>query len=157
MLFRSDQGNGYQIYIPDKLIGPLLSYTHLLGHQGRDKLWMNLKSYYFNSKYRLIQKFVSCCYSCFLTHGPNRKTPLGNYPVPAYPFEEVSVDLAETLNTVGGYQNLLIVQCVLTDFILIFPLKTKTAKEVSTIFLHGVLQPFNVTKIHQDKIGRAHV
>mgnify|MGYP003335260423 FL=1 len=149
-LLMIDNGRGKQIYIPDSLIGPLLSYTHLLGHQGRDKLWSNLHSYYFKNKYKSVQKFVACCYSCFLVHGPNRKTPIGNYPVPSYPFEEISVDLAESLNTVSGYQNLLIVQCVLTDFILIFPLRSKTAKEVSTIFLHGVLQPFNVTKIHQD-------
>ena len=67
-----------------------------------------------------------------------------------FPFEEVSVDLAESLNTVNGLSHLLIVQCVLTNFILIYPLKTKTAQEVCKVFLYNVLQSFNVSRIHQD-------
>jgi hypothetical protein len=93
---------------------------------------------------------VSCCYGCFLSHGSSRKNKLGNYPIPNFPFEEVSVDLAESLNTVGGLSHLLIVQCVLTDFILIYPLKTKTAQEVCKAFLYCVMQPFNLSRIHSD-------
>ena len=95
-------------------------------------------------------KTVHCCYLCFLNHGSSRKSKLGNYPVPNFPFEEVSVDLAESLNTEGGPLHLLIVQRVLTDFILIYPLKGKTAQEVCKSFLYNVFQSFNVLKIHQD-------
>ena len=64
--------------------------------------------------------------------------------------EEVSVDLAESLNRVGGNENLLIVQDVLTYFIIIIPLKGKTANEVSHQFLYNVLQNFNIVRVHQD-------
>ena len=60
------------------------------------------------------------------------------------------MDLAESLNTVGGLSHLLIVQCVLTDFILIYPLKTKTAKEVCKAFMYCVMQPFNLSRVHSD-------
>ena len=139
-----------KIMVPNILIGPLLSYTHMLGHQGIRKMTKNLESYYFENQYTIIKNFVHCCYSCFLNHGSSQKTKLGNYPIPTFPFEEVSVDLAESLNTVGGLSHLLIVQCVLTDFILIYPLKGKTAQEVCKSFLYNVLQSFNVSKIHQD-------
>ena len=142
--------DSFKIAVPKSMIGPLLSYTHLLGHQGVNKMIRNLESYYFDTKYTTIKKFVSCCYACFMTQGTNKKTKIGNYPVPNYPFEEVSVDLAESLNTVGGLSHLLIVQCVLTDFILVYPLKSKSAQEVSKTFLYNVLQSFNVSKIHQD-------
>jgi hypothetical protein len=142
--------DSYKIYVPKILIGPLLSFTHLLGHQGIVKMTKNLESYYFENQYTTIKKFVSCCYGCFLSHGSSRKNKLGNYPIPNFPFEEVSVDLAESLNTVGGLSHLLIVQCVLTDFILIYPLKTKTAQEVCKAFLYCVMQPFNLSRIHSD-------
>lgn len=141
---------GYKIYIPESLIGPLLSHTHLLGHQGLTKMLKNLESYHFNQKYAKVKRFVSSCYACFMSHGSNKKTKLGNYPIPEYPFEEVSVDLAESLNTVAGLSHLLIVQCVLSDFILIYPLKTKSAQEVCKVFLYNVLQSFNVARVHQD-------
>jgi hypothetical protein len=110
----------------------------------------NLTAYYFETKYKVVRKFISSCYACFLNHGSSRKSRLGNYPIAEYPFEEVSVDLAESLNTVNGLSHLLIVQCVLSNFILIYPLKSKSAQEVCKVFLYNVLQSFNVTKVHQD-------
>jgi hypothetical protein len=144
------EGDDYNIFVPQSLIGPLLSYTHLLGHLGITKMMRNLTSYYFDTKYTIVKRFVSCCYACFLNHGSSRKVKLGNYPAAEFPFEEVSVDLAESLNTVNGLSHLLIVQCVLTNFILIYPLKTKSAQEVCKVFLYNVLQTFNVVRIHQD-------
>jgi hypothetical protein len=140
----------FKILIPKILIGPLLSYTHLLGHLGVRKMLQNLQSFYFEKKYTVVKSFVSSCYACFMNHGSSRKVKLGNYPVAEFPFEEVSVDLAESLNTVNGLSHLLIVQCILTNFILIYPLKSKTAQEVCKVFLYNVLQSFNVLRIHQD-------
>ena len=149
-LLMVQENDSYKIMVPNNIVGPLLSYTHLLGHQGVTKMIKNLESYYFPTKYTIIRKFISCCYSCFMTHGSSRKSKLGNYPVPEFPFEEVSVDLAESLNSVGGLSHLLIVQCVLSDFILVYPLKSKSAQEVCKVFLYNVLQSFNVSKVHQD-------
>ena len=44
---------------------------------------------------------------------------MGFYPVPTRPFEELTMDIAENLNKAGGYQHLLIMQCILTDFVII--------------------------------------
>jgi hypothetical protein len=148
MMVMNDKG--HQICVPPSLIGPLLSYTHLLGHLGMRKMLENLTAYYFETKYKIVRRFISSCYACFLNHGSSKKNKLGNYPIAEYPFEEVSVDLAESLNTVNGLSHLLIVQCVLSNFILIYPLKTKSAQEVCKVFLYNVLQSFNVTKVHQD-------
>ena len=60
------------------------------------------------------------------------------------------MDLCENLNAVGGYSHLLIIQDVLTDYILIYPLKSKTAQEFSKIFLYSVLQNFNIARVHTD-------
>ena len=64
---------GYKILVPESTIGLLLSYTHLLGHLGVTKMLNNLQSYYFQNMYTTVKKFVTSCYSCFLSHGSSRK------------------------------------------------------------------------------------
>ncbi len=143
--------NGNKILIPDSLIGPLLAYMHLLGHMGTDKMVKNISiNYYFPNMYSLCRQLCQSCYSCFLTYGSSRKNELGKYPTPEYPFQEISVDIAESLNAIKGYRHLLIVQDVLSDYLMIFPLKTKTATEVNRIFMYSVFQHFNIAKVHSD-------
>ena len=140
----------YRIYIPPSLIGHLLSYTHLLGHKGTVRMIGDLQSYYFEKMYTLTKELVQSCWSCFLTNKGTRQVKLGAYKTPDYPFQEITLDLAENLNPVNGYAHLLVVQCALTDFLLIFPLKSKQAEHVTNILLHSVLQTFDVKRIHSD-------
>jgi len=63
------------------------------------------------------------------------------------------MDLAENLNPIQGYQNLLLVQNVLTDFVILVPLKSKTAEEVDRMVIYCVLQQFNVSNIISDNGG----
>ena len=143
--------DGYKILVPDNLIGPLLAYTHLLGHMGTYKMINNISvNYYFENMYTVCKRFCSCCYGCFMNHGSSRRNKIGTYPVPEYPFEEISVDLAESLNKIKGYSHLMIVQDVLSDYLMVFPLKSKTANEISNVFLYSILQHFNIAKIHSD-------
>ena len=140
----------YVIYMPPSLIGYLLSYTHLLGHKGVTRMLADLQSYHFANKYTVTREFVQSCWSCFLTNKGTRQTKLGSYKPPEYPFQEISIDLAENLNPINGYAHLLVVQCALTDFILIYPLKSKQAEYVTHILLNNVLQTFNIQRIHSD-------
>jgi len=140
----------YRIYLPPSLVGVLLSLTHLLGHQGLTRMLKDMQSYYFPHMSSITKKFVSRCHPCFLTHKSSRKQTMGFYPVPTRAFEELMMDIAENLNKSGGYSHLLIMQCILTDFCIIVPLKEKTSAEISRAILNSVLQNFNVEKIHSD-------
>jgi Reverse transcriptase (RNA-dependent DNA polymerase)/RNase H-like domain found in reverse transcriptase/Integrase zinc binding domain len=140
----------WKIYIPDSMIGLLLAYTHMIGHWSTNKMIKNLQEYHFNNMYSTVKRFVSCCYSCFLQNSSSRQNKLGLYPIPDYPFQEISMDLCENLNKVNGYSHLLVLQDVLSDFTLVFPLKSKTNAEMSRIFLYSVLQNFNIRRIHTD-------
>ena len=75
---------------------------------------------------------------------------IGMYPIPEYPFAEVSMYLCDNLNAVWGYNHLLIIQAVLTDYVLIYPLKSETAQEFSKIFLYSVLRNINIARVHTD-------
>lgn len=133
------------------MIGLLLSYTHLLGHKGYLRMLSDLESYTFQFKKKVVKNFVQACYACFLSFKGTKKNKLGVYPTPTRAFQEVQMDLCENLNSVGGgYSHLLICQCIFSDYILIYPLKTKTATEVSKIVLYNLIQSFPVEKIHSD-------
>ncbi len=150
LLLIKENNKDPQIVWPSILIGPLLSYLHLIGHMGVVKMLKNMNSYYFPNKYSKVKQFVGKCYPCFLMHRSSRKNILGNYPIPSYPFEEISMDLAENLNKVKGYEHLLIIQDVLSDFIMIFPMKSKTSNELVHIFTYSILQTFNIKRVHSD-------
>ena len=132
------------------MVGVLLSYTHLLGHKGLTRMLADLQSYSFKNKYTVTKDFITCCYSCFLSQTGTKKSKIGIYPTPNFPFQEITMDLAENLNTINGYSHLLIVQCTLTDFVIIHPLKSKTSAEITRVLTYTVLQNFNVQKIHSD-------
>ena len=140
----------YKILIPPSMVGLLLSYTHLLGHKGLTRMLADLQSYSFKNKYTVTKDFITCCYSCFLSQTGTKKSKIGIYPTPNFPFQEITMDLAENLNTINGYSHLLILQCTLTDFVIIHPLKSKTSAEITRVLTYTVLQNFNVQKIHSD-------
>ena len=142
--------DGYKILIPNSMIGLLLSHVHLIGHKGLVRMLADLESYWFKNMYSVTKKFVTSCYSCFLSYKGKRKQKLGIYPTPSRPFQEITMDLAENLNTSGGYSHLLVLQCTLSDFVIIVPLKTKKSTEISRVLLHSVLMQYNVEKIHSD-------
>jgi hypothetical protein len=123
---------------------------HLLGHKGLNRMLADLKSYWFKNMTTVTKKFVAGCYSCFLSHKGSRKQKVGIYPTPSRPFQEVTMDLAENLNKSGGYSHLLVLQCTLTDFVILVPLKSKTSTEISRALLNSVLMQYNVEKIHSD-------
>jgi hypothetical protein len=132
------------------MIGLLLSYTHLLGHKGLTRMFADMQPYYFNNFYAVTKQFISSCYSCFLVNKGNRKNKIGIYQAPSYPMQEINLDLAENLNNVNGYSHLLVTQCELTNFVQIFPMKSKQAEPVTNAVLASVIQPFNVQRIHSD-------
>ena len=140
----------YKIYVPPSLIGILLSLKHLFGHKGLTRMLAELQSYYFENMHSVTKQFIQCCYACFLTNKGTRKTKIGIYPTPSYPFEEVMMDLAENLNPINGYSHLLIMQCVFTDFVIIVPLKSKSAPEITRAILNSAFQQFNIRKVHSD-------
>ena len=142
--------DSFKIMVPPTLVGPLLAYTHLMGHKGLPKMIQDLSSYHFENLYSVTKSFVTSCYSCFLSYTGNRKHKLGIYPIPEGPMIECTADIAENLNPIKGYAHLLLIKCLFSDFCLIFPLKTKTSAEISRLILYSVCQHFNVKKLHTD-------
>jgi Reverse transcriptase (RNA-dependent DNA polymerase)/RNase H-like domain found in reverse transcriptase len=150
LLTAEENPNDFKIILPQKLIGPMLAYIHLSGHKGLSRMLVELDIYFFKNKYTITRNFIKCCYSCFLTSTANKHTYRGVYPAPQRAFEEISLDLAENIGQVKGYQNLLIIMCNFSNFILIYPMRSKKNSEVAKILRDNVLQIFNIRKIRSD-------
>ena len=144
------KGEADRVLVPNTLVGPLLSHTHLHGHKGLNRMLANLESYFFPSKYTVARKFISSCYGCFLSQTGSKHVKLGMYPVPDRPFSEIMYDMAENLNVAKGFQHMLVIQCLLTDFVILCPLRTKKASEIEHVLTLAVLQQHNVEKVHSD-------
>jgi len=145
------EDDGPKLLVPPALIGLFITYGHLrTGHGGLLRMKAALTPYFITNKNKLITQLTSRCWPCFLVNVSNRKEYIGKYPIQPYPFFMVNLDLCENLNKAGRYQHILIVTDSLSGAILLYPLKSKTAEEVSHILLHSVLQHFNIKLIHSD-------
>ena len=121
------------ILTPTSLENLLISYFHLKAHGGIAKVLFETSRYYFPSKYAKIQRFISCCFGCFLQNRLGKKGKIGFYPVPTYPMEIITFDLAE--NVAGRlfdrkYNHILVCVCMLTDFTLLSPIVKKDSATV---------------------------
>ena len=139
------------LYVPSKLVAPLLAFAHLSsGHGGYTRMVLALANYSFCKKDTLIRQLVARCYACQLVNISSRKVALKSYPIPSKPFETISIDLAENLNKNSLFQHLLIACCSLTDALWICPLKTKSAKEACFQLLYGLCQHYDVKYLLAD-------
>jgi hypothetical protein len=86
----------YKIYVPPSLTGPLLSYTHLLGHKGIKRMILDMQTYYFDNMQSVTRKFISCCWSCFLVNKGNKQVKLGIFHLLDHPH---SYTLTKLVNT----------------------------------------------------------
>ena len=142
---------GAQILLPTKLIGVFLAYFHLAGgHAGLKKLLAMMEPYTFTNKRKLITEFLSRCFNCQLQNRPTQSHLIGVTPIFSYAFQCLHLDLAENIGLSGKFENVLIAVCPLTGFTICFPLRTKSASEISYIILYCILPYFSVQYIHSD-------
>ena len=140
-----EDDNLFKIYLPASLEGLFISYLHLShGHAGIAKLTAMLFPYYFPRKLHKITHLCTRCFPCALTNYPTRKHILGSFPIPQYMFEVTVADLMESLPPSAGFSHILILCCPLTNFLICYPLKDKTAKNIAFQFQYGLFQFFKV-------------
>jgi hypothetical protein len=60
------------------------------------------------------------------------------HPASQRPFQELMIDLIENLNLVQDFQHMLVMQDVLTVFLILVPLKSKTAEEIDKMITNCV-------------------
>ena len=122
-----------QVIIPKVLVNTVINHIHdKRAHPGRDETIRQARlNYFWPSMVSDISLYVSRCKKCasYKGHakGPN---PIQLYPVPQLPFQRCHIDLLSNLSeSHKGYKHIFLIVDALTRFTVLYPLKTKSAKE----------------------------
>ena len=141
-----------QLVIPALLVSQVLALVHdsvQASHPGVDRtIKAALARYWWPSLRHDVRSYVSSCHSC-IQHksAPSHPVPMGEYPIPARPWDTVSVDLLKLPRTHSGLQYLFVCTDHFSRFVVLAPLKDKAASSVAHAFITHVINPFTTPKV----------
>ena len=111
--------------------------AHGFGHRGINKMWWALKKLYYGIPRRMVEDFVKNCEACSIHENFKTKDKVKNITANAI-FERIQIDLIDVRQYEAendGFNWLLHVIDVYSKFTFVFPMKTKTGKEVKKFFI----------------------
>ena len=147
-----------KIVIPPTLEILVLAYIHVRhGHSSIESTLKTLCSTYVFSEGKMRPKttnFVTSCTTCAINSRSTAKIPLSHLSLDTNvpPFYYTALDLIEKVTPFGSYseklafKHILIMRCLTTGYLLLFPLKDKTTKEVLYHIMFGLFQQFGICK-----------
>lgn len=154
-LFQFDKVNNSFPVISIENIYSVLKLTHQnTGHGGRDRMRFALKNQYGNITVTMIQTFINLCEVCSAKKCHKTSGIVEKPIVPKKMNEHAQMDLIDIRNQPDGdFKFILVYQDLLTKFVRLRSLKTKSAKEVAL----NLIQIFSETcapKVLQTDNGR---
>lgn len=119
-------------------------------HGGYFKTYNQISSnYYWPQMSRQIKKFIATCDICQKTK-PRRHGPIGQLhpiPIPARPFEVISMDFIPELPESNGYDNILVIVDKLTKYGIFIPTNTTITKYgTAKLFFKHVVSKFGLPR-----------
>ena len=148
-----------QLVIPQSLRKEALKVVHDLptaGHQGVYRTYQRLRElFYFPNMLAAARKFVKECGPCQRRKGADfRRARLQRLPDISLPLQLVSVDLLILAPSRRGYRYLLTAVDHLTRYVILAPLRTKTANEVALSLINYLILVFGPPQCIQADNGR---
>ncbi len=115
------------------------------GHPGREQtLQAARKSYYWPTMRTDIENYVARCISCAKHKGAVKgPAPILEYPLPERPWDIVSIDLLQLPKSQNGSQYLLVCVDHFSRFVVLSPLKEKSAKYVAHALVTKLFYPYS--------------
>ena len=144
---RFDDEQHIQLVIPKSLRLEVIENTHLQhGHFGIEKTYANLKTkYYWPGMYKETVKYVENCDLCTKNNLKRIIHPLGELPMPNFPFDIVGIDLVGPFVTsTKGNNYLFTLVDHFSGWCEVYPIPNKEAKTVCDVLFskifprHGV-------------------
>lgn len=130
----------------------ILNDFHILhtgGHAGINRMYANIKKYYFWENLRDdIAKFVGKCNECQrYKHSRPNKQPLTITTTASSAFHKIYLDLVGPLNTDNEENKyILTLQCELTKFVQAYAIKDKEAGTVAKSFVNNFILTFGIPR-----------
>ncbi len=113
----------------------------IAGHPGREfTLTAARESYFWPSMRTDVEAHVSKCIECAQHKGTvPRPVPILEYPPPNRPWEVVSIDVLQLPASYQGSEYLLVCVDHLSRYVVLAPLKDRSAKSVAHTFVLSLL------------------
>ena len=142
ILYRKDKR--LKIVIPQKLLQPLATYTHLnLHHPSKTLLLQNLTIHFFHPHMnRAAQQTVDECYICNVIRPSIKKTSKKSHirsHTPFQPRKMWSVDIISQLpKTTNGYTGYVLMHDVYSKYTVSYLIRSKASGEITTAILNHI-------------------
>ncbi len=141
-----------QLVIPDKNAPVTLKLVHdtpIVGQPGSDKtLCTTRRRYYWLTLRFDIEHYVTQCVVCAKHKGSVKgPAPMLQYPVPEAPWDVVNIDLLQLPQSHYGLLYLLVCVDQFSRFLVLAPLRNKTATRVAHALVTHVLCPHSSPRI----------
>ena len=141
-----------QLVIPTTLVPQILLLVHdsvQAAHPGVDRtIRATLSRYWWPSLRHDVKTYIASCHSCaqHKSH-PSSPVPMGEYPIPLRPWDTVAIDLLKLPRTMSGSQYLFVCADHFSRYVILAPLKDKSAKSVAHALITHVINPFTTPKV----------
>lgn len=141
-----------QYIIPDVFIPVVLKLIHDMpsaGHPGRDRtLTAARKKYYWPSMRVDIEDYIARCVKCAQNKGADpRPAPILQYPPPEQPWDVVAIDLLQLPKSHHGYQYLLVCVDHFSRFVVLAPLRNKSATCIAHALITHLFCPYSTPRV----------
>ena len=154
LIYFEDWHGNNKLCVPESLRTELMAETHNSltesAHAGYHRSYNRLAAtYYWPGMSRDLKRYVSTCDICQKAK-PRRHAPVGllhPIPIPAHPFEVVSMDFIPELPTSQGYDNVLVIVDKLTKYAIFIPTTTTvTEEETAGLFFKHIIKAFGIPR-----------
>lgn len=147
----AEKSKWMQVFHDDPLYG---------GHSGQSRTIAKIKSYfYWKNMDKDIKTFVKTCHKCQLNKSTPIRKPLSTMtPTPTEPFDTILMDLIGPFPiTEAGNTFALTVQCDLTKYLIVVPIKNKEALTVARAFFENIFMVYGPVRHVRTDNGREFV
>ena len=149
LLYITPEKGHEKIVAPPSKVGTMIALFHLLEkHAGAKRLVHCMSQYYIPGLLPLTRLYISTCYTCLLVN-KSKQSKVGHTPSIRCAYT-VHMDLIEDLNPNLGYRHVLVVIDSFSKFLLAWPIKTKSTRQILPFIVCGLYQIFNVRTIITD-------
>ena len=141
-----------QFVIPEQFVPTILKLIHdevVAGHPGKERTLAAARRKYFWPTMRIdIDEYVSGCIKCAQNKGTVPKpAPILEYPPPERPWDVVSIDLLQLPTSRQGSQYLLVCVDHFSRFVVMAPLKNKTASSIAHALVSHLFCPYSTPRV----------
>ncbi len=140
-----------QLAIPVALVDVVLRLLHAMpsaGHPGHDRtLAAARRKYYWPTMCTDVEKHISQCLSCAQRKGTTSTAPILEYPLLAGPLDVVCIYLLQLPRSTQGSVYILVCVDHFSRFVVLAPLRNKSAVTVAHDIMSHLICPFTTPRI----------